>query len=78
MMLVCEMMESGDLCHALGRWPQLFCWRRGIGRRVALEVALGLAFLHSQNIVHFDLKSGALLTSILFNAHGRICSIWNG
>jgi len=57
MMLVCEMMESGDLCSALGRWPELFRWKQGIGRRVAYDVAQGLAYLHSRNIVHFDLKS---------------------
>ena len=35
-MLVTEYMEGGDLCNALGRWPELFSWEHGIGRRVSL------------------------------------------
>lgn len=32
--------------------------------QVAYEVAQGLAFLHANNIVHFDLKSGPPLTQL--------------
>ena len=34
-------------------------WRRG--RRIAADVARGLAFLHGRRIVHFDLKSPNIL-----------------
>ena len=49
-MLVTEYMEKGDLCSALGRSPNKFAWKR-LGRGVALDVARGLAFLHSRNVV---------------------------
>ena len=48
--LVTEYMEKGDLCSALGRSPGKFAWKR-LGRGVALDVARGLAFLHSRNVV---------------------------
>ncbi|KAA6423450.1 MAG: cytochrome P450 [Trebouxia sp. A1-2] len=68
-MLITEFMEGGDLYHAIARdtlgrfaWsvpdgPQL----PGLGRRIALDVARGLHFLHSRKIVHFDLKSANIL-----------------
>ena len=65
-MLVTEYMEKGDLCTALGRAPAKFCWGR-LGRSIALDVARGLAFLHADNIVHFDLKSA----NILLDRHNR-------
>ncbi len=34
---------------------RLFAWRNQ-GARVALQVAVGLAYLHRQRIVHLDLK----------------------
>ncbi len=33
----------------------------GLGRRIGLDVARGLHFLHSRKIVHFDLKSANIL-----------------
>ena len=64
--LVTEYMEKGDLCTALGRAPAKFTWGR-LGRSIALDVARGLAFLHADNIVHFDLKSA----NILLDRHNR-------
>lgn len=33
----------------------------GMGRRIALDVARGLHFLHARSVVHFDLKSANIL-----------------
>lgn len=52
-MLVTELMERGDLYSLLGRHQGRFAWHR-LGRCVALDVARGLSFLHSRNIVHFE------------------------
>ncbi|DBB18025.1 hypothetical protein WJX82_008169 [Trebouxia sp. C0006] len=71
-MLITEFMEGGDLYHAIARDTLgRFAWYRrshadgprlpGLGRRIALDVARGLHFLHSRKIVHFDLKSANLL-----------------
>ncbi len=40
----------------------------GLGRRIALDTARGLHFLHSRKIVHFDLKSANILLSRDFTA----------
>ncbi|KAK9803523.1 hypothetical protein WJX73_002438 [Symbiochloris irregularis] len=60
--LVTEFMAGGDLFHAMqsDRRRSEFNWYN-TGRRVALDVARGLAFLHSQQIVHFDMKSPNIL-----------------
>ena len=52
-MLVTELMERGDLYTLLGKYQGRFAWAK-LGRYVALDVARGLAFLHSRNIVHFE------------------------
>lgn len=65
--LVTEYMEKGDLCSALGRSPSHFSWDR-LGKRIALDVAKGLAFLHADNIVHFDLKSANILLDKTYHA----------
>ena len=58
--LVTEYMEKGDLCSAIARAPEKCSWER-LGKKMALDIARGLAFLHARNIVHFDLKSGNVL-----------------
>lgn len=45
--------EKGDLYTLLGKYQGRFAWHK-LGRYVALDVARGLAFLHSRNIVHFE------------------------
>lgn len=53
-----DLLSSLQLCDAdIGR---LFGWRNR-GRRVALELAQALAYLHSQGICHLDVKSANLL-----------------
>ena len=47
--LVQELMEGGDLWGAIGQGR--VTWARR-GRRVALDIARGLHYLHSQNILH--------------------------
>ena len=49
-MLATAFMEKGDLCTALGKFPDAFIWSK-LGKRVAMDVARGLAFLHSRNVV---------------------------
>ncbi|KAL3148045.1 protein kinase activity protein [Trebouxia sp. C0009 RCD-2024] len=72
-MLITEYMEGGDLYHAIAQDSTgRFSWYKrntqqqgsrqvGMGRRIALDVARGLHFLHSRKIVHFDLKSANIL-----------------
>ncbi|KAK9825358.1 hypothetical protein WJX81_003161 [Elliptochloris bilobata] len=67
-MLVMEYMGGGDLFSALqssaqgsGAAHPLSWWRRG--RIVALDIARGLHFLHSEHVVHNDLKTKNILLS---------------
>ncbi|KAK9804823.1 hypothetical protein WJX72_007321 [[Myrmecia] bisecta] len=62
--LVLEYMEGGDLRQAL-------CGKRGeelrMGRKgqlVALDIARGLHFLHSNKVMHSDLKTGNVLLTL--------------
>jgi serine/threonine protein kinase len=47
MFIATELMRGGDLYTALRRHPETMRWER-LGRKVALDVALGLNYLHSQ------------------------------
>ena len=51
--LLTAFMEKGDLYAALGRSPVRYSWHH-YGQRIALDVAKGLAYLHSCHIVHFE------------------------
>ena len=66
-MLVTEYMPNGDLFTAIGRDPHRFAWN-ALGKGIAMDVARGLSFLHSQNIVHFDLKSANVLLDRKYRA----------
>ncbi|PSC70996.1 serine threonine-kinase [Micractinium conductrix] len=55
LIVVMELLEGGDLRAALSSdTPPV--WNAG-GRQIALDIAAGLAWLHSQNVTHRDLKS---------------------
>jgi len=60
-MLVVECMEGGDLREALNHDQAGVTRWYGQGREVAIDIALGLVFLHSNNIVHRDIKSKNIL-----------------
>lgn len=57
--LVMELMEGGDLWGRIhhSRWGG---WFQG-GREIAVDVAMGLSFLHAKRVVHLDLKSSNIL-----------------
>lgn len=56
--LVMEYMEEGSLYDFLGRQEELKEKQRA---NIALEVAKGLLYLHTQGLIHRDLKSGNIL-----------------
>jgi len=61
-LLVTELMESGDLWHALVQYKESGILKWYIrGKRIAIEIARGLYYLHRHNIVHFDLKTPNVL-----------------
>lgn len=58
--------QGGDLRNALTNHPECVCWSN-MGKQAALDVARGLVFMHSKNIVHRDIKS----KNILLTSDGR-------
>ncbi len=62
-MLVMELMEGGTLYDAIANddmHNRMFGWWRR-GKSIALDIARGLAYLHSRNITHMDMKSANVL-----------------
>lgn len=79
--IVSELMLNGNLYRALaGDAGRRFGWARafdpvgrplpnsGLSRRIALDVARGLTYLHSRGVVHMDLKSPNVLLSRAWEA----------
>ncbi|KAF9935572.1 hypothetical protein BGZ67_003338 [Mortierella alpina] len=67
-MIVMEYVEGGNLTEAIAG-KALKSWE--IKTRIAKDISLGLAYLHSQGIIHCDIKS----SNILLTEHkeARIC-----
>lgn len=65
--LVMELMSGGDLWGRIhhSEWGG---WFKG-GREIAVDVAMGLSFLHAKRVVHLDLKSSNIL---LRNSNGGV------
>ena len=67
MLLIMELMEGGDLRQALDdeNMAKELEWDN-VGKRVAIDVAIGLTALHATNVIHRDLNSrNVLLTASL-------------
>uniref|UniRef100_A0ACD5YKD1 Uncharacterized protein n=2 Tax=Avena sativa TaxID=4498 RepID=A0ACD5YKD1_AVESA len=59
---VTEFMVNGSLKKVLGRKDKYLDWRKRI--LVAMDAAIGMEYLHSKDIVHFDLKCDNLLVNV--------------
>lgn len=57
-LLVTEYMEGGNLASNI-QAGRVTWWKRG--RKIALDVARGLVYLHSKRVIHFDMKSPNIL-----------------
>ncbi|PRW33901.1 serine threonine- kinase [Chlorella sorokiniana] len=58
LLLVTEHLEGGNLTHNL-RAGKVTWWRRG--KKIALDVARALVYLHSKRVIHLDVKSANVL-----------------
>ncbi|KAI4985003.1 hypothetical protein ZWY2020_017633 [Hordeum vulgare] len=59
---VTEFMVNGSLKKVLSRKDKYLDWRKRL--LVAMDAAIGMEYLHSKDIVHFDLKCDNLLVNV--------------
>lgn len=71
--MVVELMDGGDLFHALhrGQGAADYLWASARGKRIALQVAQGILYLHAQRLVHCDIKS----LNVLLSKDGQVAKI---
>lgn len=75
LLLVTEFMAGGDLYNALTcDAREYYMWEQH-GKRLALEIAKGLVYLHAKKFAHMDLKPNNLLLSSRLEPHAKIADL---